>query len=159
MYKVQVNIDYKWTYALVDDWTADAVVTSVWSNLRLKFPSCAGLWLSGPDAYNGDRGEKKKNENIIDTNTHPDRIRYRCLVLRLKCVPCLLVVLGDGSKDLPSHMPRLALSLAIAETIALFSFLGLSVNIFINVLNSQPECWPNNIFDVWFENELLRIWM
>ena len=109
MYKVQVNIDYKWTYALVDDWTADAVVTSVWSNLRLKFPSCAGLWLSGPDAYNGDRGEKKKNENIIDTNTHPDRIRYRCLVLRLKCVPCLLVVLGDGSKDLPSHMPRLAL--------------------------------------------------
>ena len=86
--------------------------------------------MSGPYEYNGDRGEKKKNEKIIDTNTHPDLMRYLCRVLRLERIPCFLVVFGDGSKDFPSLVLRPVSSLEIAEATVRFSFLGLSVNIF-----------------------------
>ena len=94
--------------------------------------------------------KKKKNENIIDTKTHPDLIRYRCRVLLLKCIPCFLVVFGDGSKDIPSLVQRPGSSLATAVAIVRFSFLGLSVNILkiSTFFNSQPQRWLNNKFDV-----------
>ena len=133
-----------------------SVVADVWSSLRLKFPSWAGLWLSGPYEYNGDRGEKKKNEKIIDTNTHPDLMRYLCRVLRLERVPCFLVVLGNGSKDFPSLVLSPGSSLEIAEATVRFSFLGLSVNIFEMCLYFQ---FTAATLAKWYLFLMFKFWM